>query len=729
MIDTRAGNAGFAPGRRALRLLLAFTLLATLVGVPFGPVGARAQERPKPAAEKKRQAPTDAQGRGHATEPQGRGRPTVLIALHPGGGRLDPETGRPLTVFERLAARPALSLGFLGATQGQYSRRQALLDLTAGNRVSRSGYEPNDAPRFRIAKGKRGWEVHKWRKVVARAGSAPTDIVPGLLAGSVPGGAAFVGTREPPGLDAVLAANPDGRIPAVDIGRRSTLPARIERQLGERQLVVVALPGGTRGYAVLDRLLSKRPPEQLVVAMKRPPRSKLPQMLPIGIAGLFDGGTLTSRTTRLEGLVVTTDLMPTVLEWLGQPVPPQAAGRAILAQGHRDPAELMDLENRLRVVYPRRFPALYAVFIALATAALMLSLWGGAAGRRQALRVCALAIFWIPFVSLLCAALEPSRRVELLLMGAGTVVLGALCDRFVAWPRAPAIPALLGVTAYVLDLARGSDLIVRSLLGPNPRFGSRFYGIGNELEATLPVLLLIGLAAAAAAVPRSRRLAATFGIAMLVLGAAIGAGRLGADVGGVITVGAGAAAAVVVLLPGGVSRRAIALALAVPALALMALAAIDIVTGGDAHFTNTVLGADGPQALARTIGRRYELAWQTFLRGVMPVVTLVAIIATVYAWRRRHVLYAAVLDSPAWQAALVGGLAGSVAGTLTNDSGPVLLAVGVFVLAWATAYVRGDPRLAPVDSGSARTASAAAATDDADTGEFERPVRTGNSAG
>jgi hypothetical protein len=51
-----------------------------------------------------------------------------------------------------------------------------------------------------------------------------------------------------------------------------------------------------------------------------------------------------------------------------------------------------------------------------------------------------------------------------------------------------------------------------------------------------------------------------------------------------------------------------------------------------------------------------------------------------------------VAGSPAWQAALAGGLAASIAGTLFNDSGPVLLVYGTFVLACLTAYVRGDPR-------------------------------------
>jgi hypothetical protein len=75
----------------------------------------------------------------------------------------------------------------------------------------------------------------------------------------------------------------------------------------------------------------------------------------------------------------------------------------------------------------------------------------------------------------------------------------------------------------------------------------------------------------------------------------------------------------------------------------------------------------------------------------MPLVTLLAVAAVVLAWRRRASLYAPVADRPAWSVALLAGLAGSTAGALTNDSGPVLLVIGVFVLAWATAYVQGAP--------------------------------------
>jgi hypothetical protein len=612
----------------------------------------------------------------------------VLIVFHPGGGAPAPGRDEPATVFERLSARPALALGFVQATQGRYSRRQALLDLGAGRRTSRSGYEPPEVPRYRV----RGGRVEQWDAVVARARTAPGEIVPGLLAGSIPGGAAFVGLGSRVDLEGVLAAGTDGTLAKVSLGPRRTLTSRIEKVLAAHALAIAILPRGRRGDAALDALLSRRPADRLILVIRRPPRSEEAQMLPSGAAGLAgDGGLLTSRTTRREGLVASHDVAPTVLGWLGIAIPPAVNGRRITTAGARDVGAVRRMERRLRLVSPRRGPVLLAATAAVAAAALALVLAGGPAGRRTALRTVGLAVLWAPTVSLACAALAPPRGVELALMGAGVVALALATDRWVRWPAAPALPCLVGVVAHVVDLGFGSDMIVRSLFGPNPRFGARFYGIGNELEALLPPLLLVGIAAAAGRRPRSRGLAALVGVAMLALGAAIGAGRLGADVGGVITVGAGGAVAVLLLAPGPLTGRRVAIAVAVPLVAVAALAVVDLATGGDAHFTTTVLGAEDADALWEVARRRYSLAWDALWRGAMPLQVALAAGLVVWALRRREAWYGRLRGRPAWAAALMGGLAGGVAGALANDSGPVLFTMAVWVLAATTAYLVGEP--------------------------------------
>jgi hypothetical protein len=610
--------------------------------------------------------------------------PRVLIVFHPGG-----LGDHPKTVFQRLQAREDLSLGFLGATQGPYSIRQTLLDISQGHRLSRSGYDPQRIPRMKLD----GDRIEGWQAAVARARTAPAKIVPGLLAGSIDGGAGYVGVGHPGRhTEAIVAADRSGQVAEVSLGSALDVPQRATDLLERHRLVVVSLVLGPLADRALDRLVARRRPEDLVLVIRTPPLSHAPQMLPAAAIGLGEEepGLLRSRTTRRDGLVAGHDVLPTVLEHLDLPVPDVVRGRPVFVTDGRgrDAAYLRRLERRLRVVAPRRNPTLLSILGAM----LLVALAGVALRRRRAAwRLIGLALLYVPPVALAVAALAPSSRMELILTALGPVLLAAITDRLVPWPRAPVVPALGGVAAYVVDLAFGSELIVRSLLGPNPRFGARWYGIGNELEAALPVMLMVGLAAAVGAAARSYRLAGLFGGAMLALGVVVGAGRLGADVGGVITIGAGGAVAVLLSLPGRLTRRRIALACAAPVAAVFLLAAIDILTGGDSHFTGTVLGADDTGALADVIDRRMTLAWNALMRGLMPVFTVLSIVLVGLAWRRRATLYAPVAGRPAWAAAVTGGAVGGIVGSLANDSGPILLVIGVILLLGATSYIRGNP--------------------------------------
>jgi hypothetical protein len=239
-----------------------------------------------------------------------------------------------------------------------------------------------------------------------------------------------------------------------------------------------------------------------------------------------------------------------------------------------------------------------------------------------------------------------------------------------------------------VDLAAGSPLIVRSLFGPNPLFGARFYGIGNELEATLPVLMLAGVAAALGPGGRSRGAALAYAAAGTFFALALGAGRLGADVGGVITVGAATAVAVALVAPGRVTRRRLAAVVLAPVAAVAALAAIDLATGGDSHFTRTVLHAGDRAALGDAILRRYELALNVLEKPAMLVLTPLSLAAIAIAILRRDAILQGIPGAERWGAALAGAAAAGVAGALFNDSGPLLLVFSTFMAAWILAYLR-----------------------------------------
>jgi hypothetical protein len=564
-----------------------------------------------PVASAQGDHPPVATGQGGAGPPLA-GAPRVVIAFMPipdvlprgADDEIEPQLAYQ-PILDRLDARKQLSIGMSSAAQGQYDPIQAMLDITQGTRVSLSSYSPKRPSELRLyLDGQGGGLFQGWLEVVARADSAPAELVPGLLAGTIPGGGAYAGVEGRGQREAVAAADRSGRIAAVSLGSAATLAARVRAQLRTRRLVVAGLPTAIPGDAALDALIKQRRPNELLIVMQTPPDRRNPQLLPIGTLGLGGPGQLTSDTTHIDGIVAGIDVLPTALDWLQVAVPDTVKGQPIDVVAGRDAAALESRADRLRVVLPRRLPALWTLLGAWAAVLLAAALFADRRGLRWSLRLGALAVLWVPAVVLITAALEPSRTLELVLVAVLALAFAAATDAFVGWPRGPALPALASLAAYVVDLAFGSPLIIRSLLGPNPLYGSRFYGIGNELEATLSALLLIGVGALLFGRGRSRAGVAAFAGGGVVLAIAIGAGRLGADVGGVITVAAGAATAALLMLPGGLTGRALALAIAAPVLALGALAAIDLATGGDSHFTRTVLRADDSGALWDVLTRR-----------------------------------------------------------------------------------------------------------------------------
>jgi hypothetical protein len=91
----------------------------------------------------------------------------------------------------------------------------------------------------------------------------------------------------------------------------------------------------------------------------------------------------------------------------------------------------------------------------------------------------------------------------------------------------------------------------------------------------------------------------------------------------------------------------------------------------------------------------------------MPVAFGLSVLAVAVALAYRDRIYGH-LPGPAWRAALAGGLAAGIAGALTNDSGPLLFVVAVFVLGVVTAYLHGtsrSPAAAATLGGSTASAS------------------------
>jgi hypothetical protein len=632
-------------------------------------------------------------------------RPTALLLFLPSDSD---------AIESKLAGVPSLSTGLMSATQGNYRTTQLLLDITQGARVSYSAYTPGKPPALSLTSS---GLVTGWPQALKRAYGAPQILQPGLLATTIPGGGAYAGSAGGTGsavsaegagsavsaadagsnhADGVIAANRAGHVAAVSLGPATSLPTRIARLSRRYSLVVADLPAGPAGETQLHLLAMRRPAQQLLLVLQRAPDRRGYELLWTSLAGLGGGHALTSSTTNQRGLIAAIDLAPTILRHLALPIPAAMRGEPVRTDGSFDGAYLRTLKARLGVVYSRRLPALAWLLVAWAVlllAALIPIPRGDPARRRAAaMRVGALALLWTPVAELLPAALEPSRPVEYTILVLSCFLLGLLTDRLLPWPRAPLAPALLAVLALSADSLLHTQLLIRSLLGPNPIFGARFYGIGNELKSALAVLVFAAVAAVLYPAVRGRRSATAMALAGIALAVVEGSARIGAGVGGVILVSAGTAVATVMLLPGQLTRRRALFVLIAPVVGLIALAALDLLSAhGSGHFTGSILHARSGGDLRDVIERRYAAAYDELKHGAMPVATALGLLAAGFGLRARERLLAPVGGDPAWLAALAGGLTAGVVGALTEDSGPVLFVVAVFVLICLLGYLAGQP--------------------------------------
>jgi hypothetical protein len=585
---------------------------------------------------------------------------------------------------------PGLSIGLMSATQGTYRTAQLLLDVTQGARVSYSTYKTSHPPALRVLIRGAGGVIEGWKAALKRANDAPQILKPGLLASQIPGGGAYLGISGQDDEDAALAANRAGEVSLLSQASSATLLDRIGRARQDRGLLVADLDAGAAGYLQLRSLVAERPAGELLIVLERAPDLPGHELLWVGVAGLGAGGQeLSSQSTNQRGMLVAVDLAPTILGYLGLPVPSAMRGEPVHEDGSLHGASLRALKARLGVISKRRLPALGWLLVAW-----IVALIAARSPRTRAgvMRAGALAMLWTPVAVLITAALEPSAAVEYLLLVLCAFSLGALSDLLIAWPRALIAPAAVAILALSIDALAGTQLLMRSLLGPNPIFGARFYGIGNELKSGLAVLVLAAAASMLYPAVRGARAATWMALATVVLAVVEGSARIGAGVGGVILVSAGGALAVLLALGGRLNTRRTLILLISPVVGLLALAVLDLATAhGSGHFTGSVLHARSLADVRDIIERRYRAAWDALKDGAMPAATVLAIAAAVTGVRLRNRLLKPVAGDPGWLAALGGGLTAGVVGALAEDSGPVLLVVAVFALGCVLSYLWGRP--------------------------------------
>ena len=343
----------------------------------------------------------------------------------------------------------------------------------------------------------------------------------GLLAGQTPGCATAVG----PGAALALADRaghvasylpaPDqvsaavlARCPltVVDLGTLGSAGRSAELAAADAQLtrIAAALPADTTLLVTAPGAPSKPPHLQLAL---------------VDGPG-YSAGLLHAASTRQPGLVVLTDLTPTVLGWLGVPdsantVPSQTVG-AHITRGDRGslPATIKTLtgqdtaEQVWRDTHDEFFWA-YALADAAVLGAIGLAFWGATEDKRRQRarwwRVAGVFAAAVPVGTFLAnlvpwsTAAHPAAWLYSVSVALAVVIaLAALLALRNRDPLAPfGVICLFTLVVLGIDVMTGSRLQLATPFGLSVLEAGRFYGIGNEALGIYGISGLFGAAWAA----------------------------------------------------------------------------------------------------------------------------------------------------------------------------------------------------------------------------------------
>jgi hypothetical protein len=335
----------------------------------------------------------------------------------------------------------------------------------------------------------------------------------GLLSQQTPGCATAVG----PGA-ALALADRAGHV-------ASYLPAPDQVSaavLARCPLTVVDL--GTLGYAERSSELAAADAEIARISAALPPRTVLlvtapgapskPPHLQLALAAGpgYSSGLLNAASTRQPGLVVLTDLTPTVLGWLGETVPPQTVGahitrgdRGSLAATIQDLAGQDTAEQVWRDTHDEFFWA-YALADAAVLGAIGLAFWGAAEDRRRrrarSWRVAGVFAAAVPAGTFLAnlvpwaVTAHPAAWLYSVAVALAVVIaLAALLGLRRRDPLAPfGVICLFTLAVLGVDVMTGSRLQLETPFGLSALEAGRFYGIGNEALGIYGISGLFGAA-------------------------------------------------------------------------------------------------------------------------------------------------------------------------------------------------------------------------------------------
>jgi hypothetical protein len=379
-------------------------------------------------------------------------------------------------------------------------------------------------------------------------------------------------------------------------------------------------------------------------------------------------GSLTSDSTKREGVVADVDVTPTIAAFLGVAAPADSTGSPIEVIDGPPPFELHE-----------RYLAQRRMYVPIGTAAgiyvTLAGLFGVAAlalGRRvpDGLgRFVGWACLSVPMLatSLLAAGHLPDLTYAAIVPFVALVtVFGTLAFAPLEYRDVLLIPAGIGLTVlifFVLEAALSWTAALTPFVGGSQLDGGRFYGLPNAF-----IGLLIG-----ACLWVGHRLRTSAGVALLVAAALFaGLPYLGSNLGGGVSLFAAAGLWLAVRERGRLGVwKGIGVFVAFTVGGLVLILAAHAVSPFETHVTLFEQQAGGLGGVFETFGDRLQVGFDLIARNpfaLIPVLGLPLTIAAVL-WPPAP-LRPSLRRSPAWRDAILVTLLSGVVAYLVNDSGP-----------------------------------------------------------
>jgi hypothetical protein len=383
--------------------------------------------------------------------------------------------------------------------------------------------------------------------------------------------------------------------------------------------------------------------------------------------------TLTSDSTRRDGVVVAEDLLPTMRSLARLSDTGGGGGSVIRPVDEPPPVDLYEryLANRRMSVPIQTAAGLYVTVAGLLCVGLLTARRGvdprlSSSGAWIAIAVVPLAL------SLLLAGHLPSLSYATVVPAViGGTVLGTLA--FVPLARARGTMVALawigGVTLILiaLETALGWTAALFTFLGGTELDGGRFYGLPN-----VEIGLLVG-----AAVFVAHRLRRTGAGVALIATVALFAGLplAGANLGAAVTLAAAAGLWWGLRDGRGAIQTGLACLGAAGAGLVVVLVLNRIVPGPPTHITTFVEG--GGDGLLPTVANRLRTGIDLIVRNPFALMPVIGVPATLVAvLRPAEPLRASFAQHPGWREALLTILFGSIVAYVTNDTGAAALGLG-----------------------------------------------------